>query len=297
MNEFFETLDKNFIKFENKMIRVIIDDNNEIWFNANDTADALGYTDPRDTIKKSISSDEKKYLSDIDATTKVGSQPMTIYLSESGLYNLIFLSTLPKAKKFKKWVTSEVLPSIRKYGSYKMKQQYETELSKVLKDLDFLKKENKTLQNDLKKDCFPDGGLVYVVDYCEDGKEIYRVGKTDDMKKRKSIYNTHSLHKKDVPHFVEHDCPPQLEACIRAMLYKYRYQDKRDFFVCGLQKIKNAFKRCIDILKYINCEESDIDDNIQKGGSVNIFITKEICKLSKQKKLLNNKIKNIQLRL
>ena len=296
MSEIFDTLDKNFIRFENKTIRVIIDDNDEIWFNANDTADALGYTDPRDTIKKAVELDEKKYLSDINAKIKIGSQPKTIYLSESGLYNLIFQSTLPKAKKFKKWVTDEVLPSIRKYGSYKLKQQYETDLEKILKDMDFLKKEIKLLHNDMKKDCFPDGGLVYVVNFGEDEKEMYRLGKTDDMKHRKSIYDTHTLHKRDVSHYIETDFPPQLEACVKAMLYQYRYKDRRDVFECKLQKVKNAFKRCMEIIKYMNCEDSDLEDDVQKGGG-STFIMKEINKLSKKKNTLNEKIKSVKQKL
>ncbi len=97
MNEIYETLDKNYIKFENKTIRVIVD-NEEVWFNANET-EALGYMRPRETIQQMVDSDERKYLSEINAKVKVGTQPKTIYLSESGLYNLILQSRLPKAKK------------------------------------------------------------------------------------------------------------------------------------------------------------------------------------------------------
>lgn len=101
MSEIYESLDKNYIIFENKTIRIIIDKNEEIWFNGNDTAEALGYMRPRETIKQMIENDERKYLSEIKAKIKIGSQPKTIYLSESGLYNLILQSRLPKAKKFK----------------------------------------------------------------------------------------------------------------------------------------------------------------------------------------------------
>jgi len=148
----------------------------------------------------------------------------------------------------------------------------------------------------MKKECFPDGGLVYIVDYSEDGKEIYRLVKTNDMKHRKSIYDTHTLHKRNVPHYVEYDCPLQLESCIRAMLYKHRYQDKRDFFECKLQKVKNAFKRCLEILKYMNCEDSELEDDAQKGGR-STFIMKEINKLSKKKDELRNKIKTANQKL
>ena len=157
MEKIYQTLDQNYIKFGNKTMCVIIDDDDASWFNANDTANALGYARPRETIQQMVDGDEKIYLSEINAKVKIGSQPKTIYLNESGLYNLIFQSKMPKAKKFKEWVTKEVLPSIRKYGSYKLKQQYENDLTKVLEDLEFLKKENDTIKKDLKQDRFPEG--------------------------------------------------------------------------------------------------------------------------------------------
>ena len=66
-------------------------------------------------------------LSDINIDLKIDKHPHSIYLSESGLYSLILTSKLKKAKKFKLWITQEVLPSIRKYGIYKIKTKYEKE--------------------------------------------------------------------------------------------------------------------------------------------------------------------------
>jgi prophage antirepressor-like protein len=288
MNEIYDTLDKNYIKFENKTIRIIIDNNEEVWFNANETAEALGYMRPRETIKQMVDLDERKYLSEIKAKIKIGTQPKTIYLSESGLYNLILQSRLPKAKKFKKWITSEVLPSIRKYGNYKLKVKYEKQLDEVLKDLNFLKKENETIKTDMKKEKYPFGGIVYVIDYSENNEEIYRIGMTDDMKKRKSLYDTHTFHKKKVVHIMESECPLRLETCIRAMLYKYRYKNKKDYYICNIQQIKKAFKNCKES---IECMEQN------GGGLKNNFINTEMIKLTKKYTELNNKLKVLKQKL
>lgn len=86
----------------------------EPWFVGKDAASALGYNNPRDAIKKHID-DEDKGVAKCD--TLGGIQDLTI-INESGLYSLILSSKLPNARKFKKWVTSEVLPSIRKHGAY-----------------------------------------------------------------------------------------------------------------------------------------------------------------------------------
>ena len=86
----------------------------EPWFVGKDVAEALGYTNPRKAIIDHVDDDDKGVT---NRDTLGGTQQMTI-LNESGLYSLIFGSRLESAKRFKRWVTSEVLPSIRKTGSY-----------------------------------------------------------------------------------------------------------------------------------------------------------------------------------
>ena len=86
----------------------------EIWFVANDVCRVLGYANPRKALADHVDDDEKGVTK---CDTLGGVQTLAI-INESGLYSLIFGSTLPAAKKFKRWVTHEVLPSIRKYGFY-----------------------------------------------------------------------------------------------------------------------------------------------------------------------------------
>lgn len=86
----------------------------EPWFVGKDVADILGYEASRNAIAKYVD-DEDKLTHQISAA---GQHRGMIIINESGLYSLIMSSKLPKAKEFKRWVTSEVLPSIRKTGSY-----------------------------------------------------------------------------------------------------------------------------------------------------------------------------------
>lgn len=88
--------------------------NNEPWFIGKDVASILGYSNTRKALNDHVD-DEDKGVTKCD--TLGGAQEMTI-INESGLYSLILSSKLPKAKEFKRWVTSEVLPSIRKTGGY-----------------------------------------------------------------------------------------------------------------------------------------------------------------------------------
>lgn len=93
-----------------------VDQNGEPWFVGKDVAAALGYSNPRDAIAKHVDEQDKGVAI---CDTPGGKQPMPI-INESGLYSLIFGSKLEGAVRFKRWVTSEVLPTLRKTGSYRM---------------------------------------------------------------------------------------------------------------------------------------------------------------------------------
>lgn len=98
----------------------------EPWFVGKDVAEALGFTNPRDAISTHVF-DEDKGVESID--TLGGKQKMTV-VNESGLYALIFGSRLKSAQRFKRWVTSEVLPTIRKTGGYQ-KQLSPAEMMRI----------------------------------------------------------------------------------------------------------------------------------------------------------------------
>ena len=102
-----------FSNHEFGQMRVLtIDD--EPWFVGKDAAQMLGYSRSADAIRKHLEDHEKGVA---EMETPGGKQKLTI-INESGLYSLILSSKLPTAKKFKQWVTFEVLPKIRKYGMY-----------------------------------------------------------------------------------------------------------------------------------------------------------------------------------
>lgn len=104
--------------FENKEfgeIRTIIE-NGEPWFVGKDVAEILGYSNPRKAVIDHV--DEEDKMDGVTIRDSIGRKQIPVLINESGLYSLILSSKLPNAKEFKKWVTSEVLPSIRKNGGY-----------------------------------------------------------------------------------------------------------------------------------------------------------------------------------
>lgn len=102
----------------------VVDIKGEPWFAGKDVAAVLGYTDTFGAIKKHVDDDDKQNCQNSSFESPRG----LTFISESGLYSLILSSKLPKAKEFKRWVTSEVLPSIRKTGGYTLPAMSEIEL-------------------------------------------------------------------------------------------------------------------------------------------------------------------------
>ena len=109
-------IEKVFHYEENEI--TVIKCRDEIWFRGKDIAKALGYEKIRNAILKHVNDDDKSILEDLRRGPFKNEQGGSIFINESGLYSLIFGSKLESAKAFKRWVTKDVLQSIRKTGRY-----------------------------------------------------------------------------------------------------------------------------------------------------------------------------------
>ena len=101
-------------------VRTLTDEKGEAWFVGVDVARALGYKNPSTTLNSRVDFEDRKCLIiNSDTRNMYGSRiSKIVIINESGLYSLVLSSKLPQARKFKHWVTSELLPQIRKTGGY-----------------------------------------------------------------------------------------------------------------------------------------------------------------------------------
>jgi len=120
-------MEQQLFNFHGQRVRAVTI-NNEPYFVGKDVAEILGYQNPSRDINRHVDEDDRQNYQNGSLATNRG---MTV-INESGLYSLIMGSKLPHAKKFKHWVTSEVLPTIRKHGAYMTPAKIE----KVLSDPD-----------------------------------------------------------------------------------------------------------------------------------------------------------------
>lgn len=135
-------------------VRVLLDDKNEPWFVGTEVGRMLGYSNPQKALRDHIDDEDKL----TERIVQSGQGRDMILINESGLYSLILGSKLESAKRFKRWITSEVLPTIRKHGMY-VEPQKLTELlqrpESIIAVLETLQKEQEErirLQNQIEAD-------------------------------------------------------------------------------------------------------------------------------------------------
>ena len=160
-------------------IRTVTIDN-EIWFVGKDVAEILSYTNTRDALAKRVDEEDKR--DGVAICDPIGREQKPVLINESGLYSLILSSKMPNARKFKRWVTSEVLPTLRKTGHYEM-ESYSPEMQAILMhDKKLVKMDERvtTLENTMTLDYSQQQVLKETVNYIVvdalggKGSEAYR---------------------------------------------------------------------------------------------------------------------------
>lgn len=123
-----------------------IDEDGVVWFSANDVCGALGYTNPWKATGDHVDEDDVTKRNVID---NMGRNQVASFINESGMYALIFGSQKAEAKAFKRWVTAEVLPAIRKDGGYVSRTATTEQLTKLSREIATIREENQTLSHAL----------------------------------------------------------------------------------------------------------------------------------------------------
>ena len=158
--------------------------NGEAWLVGKDVAEALGYSNPQKALRDHVDNEDRTVN---ESFTVNGTAP--ILINESGIYSLVLSSKLPTAKKFKRWVTSEVLPSIRKHGAY----MNDETLEKALTSPDFLiklateLKEEKEHRRQLEEKIDSDKPKVIFADAVSASKSTILIGDLAKLIKQNGV--------------------------------------------------------------------------------------------------------------
>ena len=145
---------------------VVIDD--EPWFVGKDVAAALGYENPQKALRDHVDNEDKK-MGERNVTPSIkdslGREQYPVFINESGLYSLVLSSKLPTAKAFKRWITHDVIPAIRKTGGYHVPQSPEEQMAQgLLAAQKLLAEKDKRIEEMRPKEIFADAVSVSKTD-------------------------------------------------------------------------------------------------------------------------------------
>lgn len=173
---------------------------------------------------------------------------MTIFLTEAGLYKLVLGSKQKDAIKFQEWITDDVLPNLRKKGSYIMKKEM-MDIMKQLIEKNKKKKEIiKRLSNKLNETTFKKGEQIYVIKVDTYGEPLYKIGKSSNMNNRSSTYKT-GRHKLNIVYNIECHNSKLVEKILKYKLKSYRYEKNKELFSGSLKMITKTIKKTINELE------------------------------------------------
>ena len=145
---------------------VVIDD--EPWFVGKDVAAALGYENPQKALRDHVDNEDKK-MGERNVTPSIkdslGREQYPVFINESGLYSLVLSSKLPTAKAFKRWITHDVIPAIRKTGGYHVPQSPEEQMAQgLIAAQKLLAEKDKRIKEMRPKEIFADAVSVSKTD-------------------------------------------------------------------------------------------------------------------------------------
>lgn len=257
----------------------------------------LKYKTQQDTIRRTISEENKIRFDDIRHYAKYtyNIKKNTTFINEAGLYELINKSRSKEAINFRSWLTSEVLPSLRKKGKYELNTILKKEIKTMNEKMNQYKRKILLLENNNKKPVNPKGGYIYLIQPpTEKDEKKYKIGKTKNIDKRLNVYNTAYPDKVLLIHKIKVDDPDKTEKCVKVFLDDYQYKKRKEFYKISKSIIINVMNNCSESLKSKTFEKRKIqrmiktkeqnndigifgifsftkeEENEQKGGSINL---------------------------
>ena len=278
MSSSFIDLFNHIIQYNKKTVYIAFHDKTfQPYFNANHVCDMLGYTNHKLTLKINVPKEYMMKLSDVDKNYKrlyKNVQGTTKFLNEAGLYKLIFSSRKKNASEIVDWFTGQVIPSIRKYGEYKLSDELKTEIDQINDKFHNLKKELKekedeisVLQHNMKSRKYPVGDTVYLLRTFEvsldlDQNEVIdiKIGSTKNPNKRKSVLDTTVKNKTQILKIIKVNNAKNIESCVLAKMEHALSKIKKDYIHSSYNEVMKYIAKCVRFYEDVQIDiEPELD--------------------------------------
>jgi prophage antirepressor-like protein len=253
---FFLDIFNKILNYEDKQIKIIFDSNGDIWFGLRDILKVLDYINLDKAIHK-ISKQYKKKYKDLRVcprghTLSKNQQPNTIFINESGLYQILSNSTKPIAKLFMNKYFTEIMPQIRKFGKYEVSKEEMKKIKNLNEKIDNYKQE---LSHFEKKEYEKSkNGYFYISEdiTIHKGKELkcFKIAYCKDIQQRMSVYKVgHYKHKLLIYIPIVLD-GKQLENCVKTKMRLHLKKIGSDTLCfTSLKKLKDEINSCNNFIK------------------------------------------------
>ncbi len=229
----------NLLKYNEKEIFIVVDINNQIWFKLKDILKILNYKNLKKALYISSINDINKHKYENIKVyplrgTPLNAQPKALFIDEAGLYKLLTNSTKELAKKFRDEVFSNILPTIRKTGSYNISN---------MNKIKTLNKEIIELKNNQRNIKYPQGKAIYIIKKVINNKKYYKIGYTKDLNKRLKVYNTGTPNKQLYKYFfLIKDA--SIDNCIKKYLRNKEFIKNKEYYVSNIKQIIKIINNC-----------------------------------------------------
>ena len=197
-------------------------------------------------------------------------QPATKLINESGLYELLSISTKPLAKLFMNKYFAEIMPTIRRTGKYILDIQDKIKLNKINKKIQSIKNSSKKVLNKVReklssikksnKDLiinqthidYPEGNHLYIIKQKTNSKTYYKIGYTKNLNNRIKTYNTGNANKIYFNYIIK-IFTKETDKCIKQIMRNQEYIKNKEFYKVSLKSALNFINKCDDTLNNILC--------------------------------------------
>ena len=254
---FFLDIFNKLLKINEDSIMIIFDIEGNIWFSMRDIFKALNYVNINKVINNmNIDIMYKKYYKNLRVCpigdTLKNMQPHQLFINESGLYQLLSLSTKPLAKIFMNKYFKDIMPEIRKTGKYILDENNKKKLDIINQKLEEVKKDNIDLLNNQRNIIYPDGKALYVIIVIKNNKKYFKIGYTKNLNKRLKIYNTSFPYKILFDYYILVN-DEKIDKCIKKIMKNKEFIKNKEYYKTSLNKILHFIKECDDSLDKICC--------------------------------------------
>ena len=256
-NNFFLDIFNKLMKINEDNIMIVFDINGDIWFKFKDVLFALGYT----SITKQLNVLNinkiymlKYYKIKVPQSTGVPSnfQHNTIFINESGLYEVLSISRKPLAKIFMNEYFTKIMPQIRESGRYIMDKTNKTKLDKLNTKLNAIELDNKSLINNQRNVIYPIGKALYIIKKIAHEKTYYKIGYTRNLNKRLKTYNTSFPYKILYNYYLLID-DDSIDRCIKNIMRNEEFIRNKEYYKSSLKSIFKFIKSCDKRINNICC--------------------------------------------